>query len=106
MAIRLIILIALLLSGCAPTGIIYSDTVFPYSKNFNTTPVGSKKCEINMHHVKEPISGYNIYVEWSTDYILTEARKAGIKDIYYIDKRIFSILKGIYKRETLIIYGD
>lgn len=100
------LLAALLLTGCAPIGIIYSDTVIPYSKRYKETPVGSKRCEINTHQIREPISGYNIYTEWTTGYILSEARKAGISEIYYMDKRTISILLGVYRRDTLIIHGD
>jgi hypothetical protein len=101
-----LLLAALALAGCAPLGLLYSDTVVPYSKRFDNTPIGTKRCVIDSHQIKEPISRYNIYAEWSLSHILTEAKKAGISDIYYMDKRTLSILLGIYKRESLLIYGD
>ncbi|HXV21168.1 MAG TPA: TRL domain-containing protein [Desulfuromonadales bacterium] len=61
---------------------------------------------IRSHQIKEPVTGRSIYAEWSADLILREAQKAGIKEIYYMDKRTLSILVGIYKRESLIVYGD
>jgi hypothetical protein len=97
------LLTALLLGGC---GLLYTDTTMPYSSKFGETPVGTKRCVIDSHQIKEPVTRYNLYAEWSADHILSEARKAGIKDIYYMDKRTFSILLGIYKRESLILYGD
>jgi hypothetical protein len=100
------LLVALVLTGCAPLGLIYTDTVVPFSKKFDETPIGTRRCVIDSHQIKEPISGYNIYAEWSFRYILNEAQKAGISDIYYMDKRTLSILFGIYKRESLLIYGD
>lgn len=101
------LLLALLLAGCAlPPGLIYSNTSAPYSSKFSETPVGTKRCVIKSHQIKEPVTGRSIYAEWSTDLILREARKAGIKEIYYIDKRTLSILLGIYKREALLVYGD
>ena len=100
------LLIALALAGCAPFGLIYSDTVVPYSKRFDDAPIGTKRCVIDSHQIKEPITRYNIYAEWSLSHILTEAKKAGISDIYYMDKRTLSILFGIYKHESLLIYGD
>jgi hypothetical protein len=97
----------LFLAGCSfPPAIIYSDTTAPYSTKFIETPVGTKQCEIHSHQVKEPTTGYNIYAEWSWSQILNEARKAGITEIHYMDKRTLSILNGIYKRESLIVYGD
>ena len=101
-----VLTVVFLVAGCAPYGIIYSDTVSPYSRNFSLTSAGSKKCEIKTHQLREPFSGYNISSEWTTGYILNEARNAGIKEISYIDKQTISILLGIYKREKLIVYGD
>lgn len=101
------LLLALLLTGCSPLrGLIYSHTTVPYSSTFRETPVGTKHCLIRSHQIREPLSGRSIYAEWSTDLILGEARKAGIKEIYSMDKRTLSILLGIYKRETLLVYGD
>lgn len=97
---------ALVLSGCIPSGILYTKKTAPYSREFRETPVGAKQCIIRNHQIKEPVTGYNLYTEWTSSYILDEARKAGIKDVYYVDKQTFSILFGIYKRESLIIYGD
>jgi len=95
--------IALMVTFC---GCIYSNTVVPYSTKFNETPIGTKSCEISMFKIKEPITGYNMYVEWSNDYISKEARKAGINNIYYIDKKTLSIFRDVFKREKLVIYGD
>jgi len=100
------LLITLALAGCAPLGLLYTDTVVPFSKKFDETPIGTKRCVIESQQIKEPITRYNIYAEWSWDFILTEAKKAGISDIYYMDKRTLSILFGVYKRESLRIYGD
>ena len=101
-----LLLVALVLAGCAPLGLLYSNTVVPYSKEFSETPIGTKRCVIDNYQIKEPISGYNIYAEWSWSYILSEAQKAGISDIYYMDKKTLSILFGTYKHESLLIYGD
>jgi hypothetical protein len=102
----LFLLVSLVFAGCAPLGLLYSDTVAPYSTKFHETPIGTRRCVIDSHQIKEPITRYNIYAEWSMSYILNEAQKAGINDIYYMDKRTLSILFGIYKRESLLIYGD
>jgi len=100
------ILCFLALVGCTPTGMIYSDTTRPYSRVFRETPVGTKRCVLHDHQIKEPVTGFNISAEWTAERIKNEAEMAGIKDIYYIDQRTFSILLGIYKRKSLIIYGD
>lgn len=101
------LLLALLLAGCTPPrGLIYSNTTVPYSTKFSETPVGTRRCVIRSHQIKEPVTGRSIYAEWSTDLILREARKAGIQEIYFMDKRTLSILLGIYRREALLVYGD
>lgn len=97
------LIFAILLSGC---GLIYSNTVYPYSSKFNETPVGTKRCIINKYQIREPLSGYSLYAEWTANHIRKEAEKAGIKDIYYMDKKTLNILLGIYRRESLYIYGD
>jgi TRL-like protein family len=96
----------LALAGCAPVGLLYSNTVIPYSEEFHVTPVGTKTCAIKANQIKEPVTGYGVSAEWTTSYLLREAKKAGISDIDYIDKRTLSILNGLYKRETLIVHGD
>ncbi len=96
----------LLLSGCVRDGIIYTHKIEPYSKKFNATPVGSKQIIINTHQIKEPASGYNLYAEWTTQFIFNESRRAGINEIYYMDKQTLSVLFGIYKRESIVVYGD
>jgi hypothetical protein len=98
--------ISLLAALVALTGCIYTNTVEPYTKIFNETQAGTKSCEINYYKIKEPVTGYNMYAEWTTSYILSEARKAGIKNIYYMDLKTLSILGDTFKRESLIIYGD
>jgi hypothetical protein len=92
--------------GCTPYGRIYTDTTVPYTKVFRETPAGAKQCVLNDHQIKDPVTGINLSVEWTAELIKSEANKAGIKNIYYIDQRTFSILFGIYKRKSLIIYGD
>jgi TRL-like protein family len=109
MAIKLIALFLLcvsVLTGCGTFGIIYSNTVIPYSEEFRETPVGTKRCVIEDYQLSEPLTRVTLAAEWSTNYILAEAKKAGIKDVYYIDIKTVSILLGIYKNKTLIIYGN
>jgi hypothetical protein len=95
-----------LLAGCAPTGILYTHRVTPYSTCFGATQAGTKKCVINQHRISEPVTGAGIHAAWTAERIRDEARKAGIQNICYMDRKTFSVLLGIYKRESLIIYGD
>lgn len=108
MATRALICITglLLLCGCAPKGILYTNVVYPFSSKFNATPVGSKECSITDHQVKEPFTGRGIRAEWTRGRIRKEARKAGMEDIHYMDLRTQSFLFDIYKREIYIAHGD
>lgn len=101
-----VLLLVLLLSGCGQIALLYSNKVTPYSKEFNATRIGSKSCIIDTHKIRDPLSGYSLTAEWSTNKILNETRKAGIKKIYFIDLKTLSILNGLYRRESLIVYGD
>ena len=104
----LIIGLALLLTGCAATapGRLYTNVIRPHSTDFRVTPVGTKRCVLDEHRLKEPVSGYGVTVEWSMDRIRSEAQKAGITNIYYTEVQTVSILMGTYRRRRLIIHGD
>ncbi len=109
MAIRqmtLCLLSVTILTGCGTFGIVYSNTVVPYSQEFKETPVGTKSCIIDDYQLSEPLTRVSVAADWSTNYIFVEAKKAGVKDIHYIDIKTVSILLGIYKHKSLIIYGN
>ena len=108
MATKLLFWAAALLitAGCSVPGRLYTNTTEPYTKNFDLTPVGTKTLVLKDYRLKEPISGYSISAEWTTDYILTAAGRAGITNVYYADLHTFALFLGIYKRKELIIYGD
>jgi len=99
---------ALLLGGCAysPPGLLYTRTVRPYMTDFDHTPVGSRRCVVDEHRIKEPFSGYGISVEWSESVIRAAARDCGITVLTHSDVEIFSVVFGIYSRHRLIVYGD
>jgi len=44
--------------------------------------------------------------EWDTDEIMRLAREEGITDLHHIDIKTLSVLLGLYRRQTLIVYGD
>ena len=108
MAIKQTICLIVMLSCCSCTinGRLYTDKVVPFSENFHNTEVGTKSFIIDDFKVKEPISGYNISVEWMNSTLKEKATKAGIKNIHYADLRIFSVLLGVYSKNSLIVYGD
>jgi len=100
--------LALLLTGCASLapGRLYTNVIQPHSTDFHVTPVGTKRCVLDEHRVKEPVSGFGVTVEWSMNRIRSAARAAGITNIYYTEVQTLSILMGAYRRRRLIIHGD
>lgn len=104
----LIFLLAACLAGCSTSGPgrLYTNVTQPYTRDFNNTRLGEKACILSSHHLKEPVSGYGVSVEWSTDRIQAEAEKAGITRISCIDIQTISFVLGIYTRRKLIVYGD
>ena len=87
-------------------GILYSNSIEPYTQDFRNTPVGSKSVVINTHRLKEPISQLKISGEWDTGEIIRLAREEGITEVRHIDIKTTSILLGAYRRQSLIVYGD
>ena len=86
-------------------GLLYTNTIRPHSTNFRNTSAGTKRCVLNEYKLKEPVTGYDISAEWSTETIIAAAKEAGITNIAYTEMHTFSIL-GVYRRKRLIIHGD
>lgn len=96
---------AWLLAGCS-TGVLYSDTVRPLSTDYHATPVGSKRAEVNVYRVKEPISGYNLSAEWDVAALKRVAAEQGITQLHYADIRRIAVLNGLWRRTTYIFHGE
>jgi len=107
MVIRFFIIGSLLctLSGCLPSGLFYTNDVRPVTKNFNKTKVATKSFVLGSRKIEEPFTGYGISGEWGNRSIQAAAKKHGITEIYYIERRRFSIL-GIFTSYQYIIYGE
>ena len=99
----LFLLVSVLLNGC---GILYTNITEPYTTDFNNTPVGSTKCTIRIHKIREPITGYGISAEWDVKTISEAMKKAGMKEVYFADIQTLTLLLETYRMRTLILYGD
>ncbi len=105
--IRLLLLIlALLGTGCAQTGRVLTYTVEPYTENFSETPVGTKFCIVDNYKVEEPFSGYDISAEWDTDVVTRAAREAGMTRIHFAERETLEVWFGTFRRRRLIVYGE
>jgi hypothetical protein len=92
------------LTGCA-TGMIYTNTITPYSTWYKTrdhkgTPIGTKECTVDDYTVR-----YYATVDWTVDAILQEAKQAGMNEIDYIDLKTLNIL-GVFQHKYYIVHGE
>ena len=65
--LSLIIPVMIVSSSC---GLLYTNVTRPHSRDFNNTPIGSKKCTISAYKVQVPIvplARSRISAEWNTD---------------------------------------
>lgn len=97
---------ALTTSGCVGTGLLYTRVVTPYTRDFRATPVGTKTCCVDEHHLREPLSGAGVSVSFTSRVLQEAAVSAGMTNLCYADLSTFSILNGIYEKKTLILHGD
>jgi len=95
-----------LFAGCSSPGILYTNMTRPSTDNFENTPVGTKSCRVNAYRLKEPISHVGVSGEWNSEIIAKAMLKAGMTKCYYADVKTLSILRGAYRKKTLILYGD
>src|SRR3990172_1181459 len=51
------------------------------------------------------IALYGISVTWGDDSIGSAAREKGLTELYYADREILSVMFGIWKQETIHVYG-
>jgi len=86
--------------GSCVSGFIYSEVTLPLVTNFDNTPVGSKHGEMAINELR-----YQVSVQWGSDAIGEAAKRGGIEKIYYADLRTITVL-GVWKQETVIVYGD
>ena len=93
------------ISGCAP-GFIYTHITVPVSVNMKYTPVRTKRAEIKTNQLKEPFTGLGISAEWNSRAIGDAVKKIGLKNIYYADMEILSILGGIWREQKILVKGD
>jgi hypothetical protein len=99
-AITAVLAYIMLFSGCG-IGLIYTHTVEPLNPNMHRTEISptSGKGDIKQ------IALYNISVTWDDDSIGSIARENGLKELYYADREILSVWFGVWKQETIHVYG-
>ena len=99
-AITALLASALLFSGCQ-IGLIYTHKVEPLNPNMHRTELTSTS---GQGAIKQ-IALYGISVTWDDDSIGSIAREKGLTELYYADREILSVMFGIWKQETIHVYG-
>lgn len=102
----LFVLAGLSASGCA-TGLLYSDTVYPVVYHMEETPRGQKMVELSSYFVRVPLVRFiSPTAEVRSRAIGDAAAKGGLHEVRYADLRTISILGGLWKRQTIRVYGE
>ena len=104
----MVVPLMLALTGC---GLLYTNVVQPHSRDFNTTPIGTKQATLSAFTVRfpllaPPLERTRISAQWDTEEINGVLEEAGITRMYYTDIKTQEFLLGTFRRQTVIIYGD
>lgn len=102
---RSVVLIAVtvVLSGCV-RGWIYTDTVEPYCTDMRRTELPPKASSSGIKSVTIPrIPGAR--TEWDSNAIGDAAKAGGIEELHFCDRKLFSLIGGLWKRDTIVVYG-
>ncbi len=91
-------------SGCMQ-GLIYTNSTVPLVINMNNTPVGNKFAAAISKQLKEPVSGLGVSAEWNSRAIGDAAKRSGLTQINFADMHTFSIFGGIWKKQTVQVWG-
>lgn len=92
--LAVLLLVALLVSGCA-----YTNIQRPLGTEFNKTELGSKTGEA---------SNYSLLwlFAWGDGGTKAAADNGQLSVIRHADTRVFLILFGLYSKVTTVVYGD
>ena len=97
-------LVLCLVSGCAP-GLIYTDQTSPLVTNMLNTPTGDTLAELDVRQLREPITALNLSAQWNSRASGEAAKHEGLTEIYYADLNTFSLLGGLWKQDTVRVWG-
>ena len=90
---------ALLLSVLLMTGCAYTRVQVPLDRDFAGTTLGTKEGRANTKSVLW-------LVAWGNAGTRAAAENGGITVIHHADVEFYSLLLGLYSRQTTIVYGD
>ena len=101
----LICMFYVICSGCMK-GFIYTNSTVPLVINMNNTSVGNTSAVISSKQFREPVSGLGISAEWNSRAIGDAAKHSDLTQINFADIHTFSIFGGIWKKQTVQVWGE
>ena len=84
----------LLTSGC-----VYSSVKIPLDIDLNQTQLGTKVGESTSKSVLWAVA-------WGDSGMQAAAENGGITTLLHADQKIYTILFGLYSKQTTVVYGD
>ena len=90
---------ALLGMSLLAPGCVFTDVKIPLDTNLEETRLGSKTGESSSQSLLW-------LVAWGDSGTQAAAKPGGITTALHADQRIFSVLLGLYMRQTTIVYGE
>jgi len=84
----------LLASGC-----VFTDVKIPLDTNLDQTQLGTKTGESTSE-------GVLWLVAWGDSGTQAAAKNGGITTLLHADQKIFSVLFGLYSKQTTVVYGN
>ena len=80
-------------------GCVYSSIQIPLDTDLNQTQLGDKVGESSFQSV--------LWVAaWGDAGTQAAAQQGGLKTIHHADRKIYSILFGLYYKQTTVVYGE
>jgi hypothetical protein len=84
----------LFLSGC-----LFADVKIPLDTNLEETKLGTKTGKSSSQSVLW-------LVAWGDSGTQAAAKAAGITTLLHADQEVYSVLFGLYSKQTTVVYGD
>lgn len=100
----LFLVLSFTVSGCV-RGWIYTDTVEPYCVDMEETPFSGGDARSGLKGISIPrVPGARVV--WSSSAIGDAALEQGISTVHYCDRKVFSVIGGLWSSETIVVYGE
>lgn len=101
---RVGVLIAILCTtpGCL-SGWVYTDVTVPLVTNVGDTPRGTRQVELSSHEVK--VRGIT-WADINSRAIADAAKRYGLERISLADERTISVFGGLYRRRSVLVWGE